>query len=264
MIKRLEYTNHTVLITVKAYPNISSNVKLGETCCIGGIDPDGKWIRIYPILFRDLPYNQRPKKYDIANIDLAKKRDPRPESYFPKESTLRVLSHISTEDGTWAERKRWVLKGISESMCEIQRLSASENKSFGLFQPKEIVDFTVEDDDVQWTAKQAQVIKQGNLFGTGRTPLDKIPFKFRYHYYCEDAACKGHDQQIIDWEICELYRNLREQYAGDVEAIKRGIRQKFFDDLCGPRYDTHFFVGDQAFHLGSFMVLGLFRPLKRR
>ena len=99
MIKPREYTNHTVLITVKAYPNISANVKLGETCCIGGITPEGRWIRIYPILFRDLPYKLRPKKYDVVSIDLAKKRDPRPESYFPKETTLRVLRSITTEGG---------------------------------------------------------------------------------------------------------------------------------------------------------------------
>ena len=42
-----------VLVTVKAYPNLSR--KYGETVCVAGIDLDSKqWIRLYPIPFTRL------------------------------------------------------------------------------------------------------------------------------------------------------------------------------------------------------------------
>lgn len=56
-----------VLITVKAYPNPST--KYGETVCCAGIDIDtGKWIRLYPIPFRDLDSAKQFSKYTIIEI----------------------------------------------------------------------------------------------------------------------------------------------------------------------------------------------------
>ena len=60
-----------VLITVKAYPNPSK--KYEETVCVAGIDVDnGKWIRLYPITFRDLDENRRFKKYSIIQVRVKK------------------------------------------------------------------------------------------------------------------------------------------------------------------------------------------------
>jgi len=50
-----------VLITVKAYPAISK--KYNETVCTAGITEEGKWIRIYPIPFRQLEYDNQFRKY---------------------------------------------------------------------------------------------------------------------------------------------------------------------------------------------------------
>lgn len=42
-----------VLITVKSYPSPSR--RYGETVCVAGVDLDsGRWVRLYPIPFRDL------------------------------------------------------------------------------------------------------------------------------------------------------------------------------------------------------------------
>lgn len=56
-----------VLVTVKAYPNLSR--KYGETVCVAGIDLDtNQWIRLYPIPFRDLDSDQKFKKYNIIEV----------------------------------------------------------------------------------------------------------------------------------------------------------------------------------------------------
>lgn len=59
-----------VLITVKTYPTLSK--KYGELVCTAGFREDGSWIRIYPIPFRKLEYDQRYKKYQWIEIDLEK------------------------------------------------------------------------------------------------------------------------------------------------------------------------------------------------
>ena len=57
----------TILITVKAYPSPSR--KYGETVCCAGIDIDtARWIRLYPIPFRDLDTSQKFKKYTIIRV----------------------------------------------------------------------------------------------------------------------------------------------------------------------------------------------------
>ena len=51
-----------VLITVKTYPTISG--KYDELVCTAGFREDGSWIRIYPVPFRKIAYDQQYKKYD--------------------------------------------------------------------------------------------------------------------------------------------------------------------------------------------------------
>lgn len=54
-----EIPSARVLITVKTYPNPS--VKYDELVCNAGFIESGEWIRIYPIKFRQLPYDQQYK-----------------------------------------------------------------------------------------------------------------------------------------------------------------------------------------------------------
>ena len=58
-----------MLVTVKAYPAISG--KYGEVVCIAGVridTPKPEWARLYPVPFRDLPFQQRFQEvYDARN-----------------------------------------------------------------------------------------------------------------------------------------------------------------------------------------------------
>ena len=46
-----------VLVTVKTYPTLSD--KYDELVCTAGLREDGSWIRIYPVPFRKLDYQNR-------------------------------------------------------------------------------------------------------------------------------------------------------------------------------------------------------------
>jgi hypothetical protein len=93
-----EIPNARVLITVKTYPNPS--VKYDELVCNAGFLENGKWVRIYPIKFRALPYQQQYKKYNWIELDLLRKTDDfRQESYRPRQGIdedIKIVGHIDT------------------------------------------------------------------------------------------------------------------------------------------------------------------------
>jgi hypothetical protein len=56
-----------VFVTVKAYPAVGR--KHGEAVCVAGIDVDpGRWIRLFPVPFRDLPNPNRFEKYETISM----------------------------------------------------------------------------------------------------------------------------------------------------------------------------------------------------
>jgi hypothetical protein len=86
-----------VLITVKAYPNPSK--KYGETMCCAGIDIDTlKWLRLYPIHYRDLDSSQKFRKYTIISVRCWKAtEDHRIESYKIDSDSIEILSYLDTK-----------------------------------------------------------------------------------------------------------------------------------------------------------------------
>ena len=80
-----------VLITVKTYPIPSSRYE--ELVCTAGVTETGDFIRLYPINFRELPFDQQYKKYQWIEIMATKHegRDARKESYRPDCDTLKII-----------------------------------------------------------------------------------------------------------------------------------------------------------------------------
>ena len=246
-----------VLITVKAYPNPSS--KYGETVCVAGVTREEGWIRLYPVTFRDLPDPLKFRKYQWVSVRLKKHQsDNRPESYRPDLTSLRPGEFVSAKDG-WKRRKGLLLPTLSASMCEIQRLQLTSGKSLGMFRPASVEDFIIEDLEQEWDARRREILGQGMFFSRRTKALERIPYRFMYRYRCADPHCKGYKQSIVDWEIAELYRNVRGKRRAP-EKIKELIRHKFFDELCSRHRETHFFVGNMAKHTRTFLVLGVFYP----
>lgn len=242
------------LITVKAYPNPSQ--KYRETVCVAGVTKEEGWIRLYPISFRHLPKSLQFKKYQIVHLRMRKHEDPRPESFRPDQESFRLGRFLSPANG-WSERKSWLLPTAKASMCELLALQRENVASLGMFKPKEICDLVIEKADKEWNS----IVHQLDFFGSPGKPLAPIPFRFKYSYVCDDHRCKGHEQTIVDWEACELYRKLQESESSE-HAIKAKMRQKWIDEIWSRAKDSYLIVGNQRIHPRSFLILGVFWPPK--
>jgi len=261
-----------VLITVKTYP-LPSN-KYNELVCTAGLLPDGKWIRLYPIPFRALPYQDQYAKYHWVKLDLVRNtRDFRPESYRPKYGIDRI--HVGEKIDTknaWSKRKEYVLKEVFTSMEELIYLAkSSEKKSLGTLKPNEITGFVIEPDEREWKPEWRDQLRQYNLFdldesgqGKERSVIPKLPYKYSYKILSEGDK-KPRKMMIEDWELGALYWNCLRQANGDEEEANRRVKQKYFDEFCNNK-EIYLYLGTtKQFHLvapNPFMVIGIFYPPK--
>ena len=258
------FQKKNILITVKAYPNPSK--KYVETVCTAGIDlGENKWIRLYPVPYRDLEISKKFKKYDIIEAEVEKSsRDHRPESYKINCDSIRPVASIDTKkDKKWAQRKKLILPLVGKSMCDIERLCEEKNVSLGMFKPKRNVEFLWEAVTSEFKEGTEELYSQLSLFNPQKKILEKIPYIFRYKYFCENEPdCKGHKQCIIDWEIGEAYRSWKhKQYKGDEALTLEKIKEKWISQMFADDRDTYFYVGKQHV-FKTFMVLGVFWPPK--
>jgi hypothetical protein len=253
------YETIELVITVKAYPNISQ--KYGEVICVAGIRADVEqpgWVRLFPVAFRDLPYTHRFHKYDVVRLEAARHSgDARPETYRPNIESLKVVGHLDSKEG-WATRRPYVDPLVVGSMCELRRRQQTDGSSLGAIRPGEVIDLTIEDEPGSWDAKKQLIANQPSLFFADKRGIEKIPHRVKYRYRCAEAGCPGHYQTIIDWELAESFRKWRERY--DTKTLLEKLRERWLGEMCRPDKDTLFFVGNQHLQPTSFLVLGVFWP----
>jgi hypothetical protein len=248
-----------VLITVKAPPNPSK--KHQETNCCAGIElSTAKWIRLYPIPFRLLEDNKKFPKYSIITVNCERPlRDKRVESYKIDHDSITIQRLIDTSK-QWEERKEIVLPTLSPSFCAIFE-EIRNNKSLGVFKPIDI-EFDFKKSIGQDENKRQAAYNQYRLFERKLKPIEQIPFSFYYKFRCHNSPdCCGHKLMIHDWELNESYRRWRIKYKEEKLLLDK-IKQKWFSDICGPKKDVYFYVGNVWRRPKQFMVLGVFYPPK--
>src|ERR1039458_5851980 len=242
------------LIVVRTYP---TPAKSGvEVSCTAAITDDGKWLRLYPIPYRLLPPNQRFGKYQWVEFTLTKaSKDPRPESHKVKPDSINILSDPLSSEHEWAAKKNVVFPLKSHCLCCLESVRRRQKyPTLGLFRPHRIERLIISPDSPAWTASQAALLRQGNLFESNdREELEKIPHKFQYKFSCDHDSCKGHTLMCTDWEMSQSWREWRTRYGDQWESK---FRDKFERDMI-ERLDTHFFVGTLHKHPNRWIVVGL-------
>jgi hypothetical protein len=266
----LELPKAKVLISVKTYPNPS--VEYDELVCNAGFLESGEWIRIYPIRFRFLSYDQQYKKYDWIEVDLVRNiKDTRRESYRPKrgvDEVIEIVGSIGTgQKGEWAERKRFALNEVFTSMTDLIQLAKTQQKSLATVKPTEMVGFEIEEVERDWDTKFRDGLRQLNLFQTTQDVQNKfevvrkVPYRYYYHFLTEGDE-RPRRMMIEDWEIGALYWNCLAEAEGDEGTANQKVREKYEQNFFAK--DLFLFVGTtlRYHNLASnpFMIIGVFYP----
>jgi hypothetical protein len=250
-----------ILVTVKTYP--LSSEKYQEIVCTAGVDEAGNWYRLYPISFRDLPYDQQYKKWDWIELDIEKNTsDFRPESYHlaNMEAKIEIVGSISAKG--WDLRKEFVLRKVYTDFQELLTDAHNDSKltSLAVYKPSKVV-ASYRKENHGWTGKDLELFQQLNIFfNHDLKPMKVLPYLFRYEFY--DEAGKCHRLRITDWEIYSLYWNCYSKYKDETVACKLVL------DKLNSLYtnnDLYLFLGTTpGYHArkvpNPFMVIGLFYP----
>jgi hypothetical protein len=253
-----------ILIATKTYPSISKKYK--ETVCTAGILLDDnenpvQWIRIYPIRFRGLETDKRYKRWSIISAEIERNdKDYREESYRINDSSIEIIREIGTKN-FWQERKSLVLPLEFSSVADMQ----AQGKSVGIIKPKNIKGYFCKPTDREWSSRQKAVQDQGDFFEAS-VELEKIPYQFGYEF--TGANDKTHKYTISDWEISQLYRGCRDRSRAatleerEKEALLK-VKQRLEDEFLS-KNDLYFIVGNLKNHCKTFMIIGIFYPLKEK
>jgi hypothetical protein len=226
-----------VFITVKTYPTLSK--KYDELVCTAGILDDGSWVRVYPLPFRKLDYENRYRKYQWMELPLVKNEsDPRPESYKVMDiARVQLIGEpVGTKQG-WAERKQ-IIFGKNDVYSDLAALITKANNnelSIAIFKPAELLDFVVEKTGREWDQDSLEILKakasQLSLFQTEDEVkkefliVDKLPYKFSYRF--KDCTGKESTLMIEDWEIGALFWNCLKQSEGNEDEAINLVRRKY-------------------------------------
>lgn len=259
----------SVLVTVKTYPSPSD--RHGETVCVAGVRLDRgapEWIRLFPIKFRLVDYDQQFKKYEIIEVPIRPHdgRDTRPESMRPDQSRLCSSRLVGTSH-EWAERRRLLgaLVGATTT-CELIAANQAVNysqpaPSLGLVRVNDIV-ISVADGE-PWNANQLDKAAKAaapDLFNQdGLRQLDPAPFQVKVKYRCDSGGCRGHNAKLIDWETGQAGRKWS-RLNGAVRA--KEMLQEKYEGLFGADRDAHLYVGNMNLYHTTFSGLGVWSPKK--
>ena len=261
-----------VLIIVKTYPTISSSY--GELVCTAGIIPGKGWVRIFPLPFRKLDYENRYKKYQWIEVPLAKsKQDPRPESY--KVTDIDQLKPVGQSIGPqnrWADRKKMIFDHthVYNDLQEIIDKAHKNELSIATFKPSEVCELAIEEVEREWSQEKLMELEskaaQYSMFQTKDevkyqfSIVTKLPYKFSYRI--KDIHGTPSKMMIEDWEIGMLYWNCLKQAKGDEKKALDMVREKYLGAFSNK--DLILFLGTtRQFHSWAsnpFVIIGVFYP----
>ena len=246
-----------ILVTVRTYPTPAR--KGVEVSCTGGITDRGDWIRLFPVPYRRMAPNQRFKKYQWIDVEVTKASDARPESFTPNLDSIEIVGSVGPEKN-WAARKKLIYPLLFHCLCCLERTRSEQSfPTLGIFKPRVIRRFLIEPDEPRWTPDQLARLRQQSLFDAPPAKeLEKIPFKFKYEFQCDETSCPGHELSCTDWEISESYRKWRRLYGGN---WKTKLRERYETDMI-LRNDTHFYVGTLHAYPSTWIIVGLFYPAR--
>jgi hypothetical protein len=222
-----------VLVLCRAIPEESK--KYETVVCVAGLTDQGEFRRLYPVPFR--PFIEgggiqfHKKQWITATLEPADARDTRAESR--KIDMKSVVTGTKIDDD---EVRRIIQPVLSKSIGDIQ----SKGASLGFIRPHLTeYDFQITEDPSK--PQQFKFDPDGNLAGGTKVRLGQ---ESKYTFKCQEgASCEctynSHHMLILDWEVNELYRNVRKNTP--VDQIESKMRAKWLDFMR--TRDLYFMMG---------------------
>ena len=258
-----------VYIVVKTYPTISK--EYSELVCTAGLLEDGSWIRLYPVPFRKLEFDQKYPKYTWIELEAERNtKDFRPETFRPNLQTIIVEQKPKKPD--W-EYRRQVILGKSNIYTDLSKLISEAKEqlvSLAIFKPTKVTNFKIEEVEREWDSNSLSILRslsmQQSLFQTAEEleeeykVVNKVPYKFSYTI--EDCNGKQSTMMIADWEIGMLYFNCLKLANGNEALAVQKVKEQYYGRLT--KRDLYLFLGTTLQHhkvsKNPFIIIGTFQP----
>lgn len=250
-----------ILILCKTYPSPSS--RYSETSCVAGMEDNGNLIRLYPVPFRLLTQDQKFKKWQWIEARVEKARDDhRPESHRIYVDDLAVGHEINTRQNWWERLEAIQALPVYGSFEALDAARERDNISLGLLRPRRLVDLEIKAErHKDWTQEERDKLMrdqaQGNLFqetSSSLQQLQKMPFSFYYRYECDGPSGKlQHLHKIVDWEACQLFRNVWREYGE--EHWQAPFRARLLEEFS--RKGLLFLMGNMHRYQHQWLIVSL-------
>lgn len=234
------------IVIIKAAPQVGE--KHGETVCCAGIDLDGRWLRLYPVSFRNLDDSQKFGRWDRIKFKWRRPNDDaRIESRRVDQQSLQIVGKLKAR-----ERESFLASSIVTSLDRERQNS----RSLALLKAN-IRSFKAEvktDKEIAIEVSKFEKIRsQYDMFKTEKIiPYKPCPFKFKYGYTTDDGVREGTCQ---DWEIEATYFNWQKMY-GQEKALTE-IERVFGEEY--PQKGMLMAMGTHSLHPNTWLINGIIR-----
>lgn len=234
-----------ILMIVKTYPTPSA--QYGELTCTAGVRlSDSAWIRIYPYPFRLVERHYRFQKWDIIEAPILKSTgDPRPDSFKLYDvEQIKLVKQEKVGDEFWSNRMQYIQNTLCPSVEKLVEGILPGGATWGpSILPVPVLPGTGKVSwqykGEEWTSEElekltrAELEIQQNLFASESLKdsyrmLRKSPYLFRLTF--RDLTDADYKMPILDWEIYQLYSNVRDKTRTDEEALEK-VRYKIEEEI---------------------------------
>lgn len=238
-----------LLVNCKTYPAVST--RYIETVCTGGIERDGRFIRLYPVPFRFLDDEQQYGRWDVIRVRVYRDtRDPRPESHhFEAGTDIQVIDKVGSDRQRWD----WMRRGVFESIEDMER----RNLTNGLveIEPYELY---WEPEAKEWTPGQLNVFDQGNLFHEAKNLkalAERIPWQFKLRFR-EKNTGREFDQKVLAWSYYQGFRRHLMTLKDENRALE-ALRDFVHKSILNPDRSVFVIFGTHS-RFGHWMISGIY------
>lgn len=238
-----------MVVNCKTYPSVSS--KYVETVCTGGVRPDGRFVRLYPVPFRFLNAGEQYERWDLIRVRAHQdSKDTRPESrHFEPGTAIEVIEKIKSENRRW----EWMRGTVHDSASAMEKKGLTN----GCVEI-EPIELYWESDPKEWTPGQLNVINQGDLFASKeqlQSIADRVPWQFRLKYREKNTGQES-DGKVLAWSYYQGFRRRRAEMSTD-EAALESVADRVRSSIFNPERTVFAILGTHS-RFGHWMISALY------